>query len=190
MAYTAFDSTKPDASTQTLTQMGQSERDNFLAIRDACIMGGGFPGFNLNASGGVGTASIATTTMTVTAMTSGTYAVGQTISGTGVTGGTTITGLGTGTGGTGTYTVSASQTVASTTITGTNSASQPVSLCYSKSTERIRVGLTWGTSGGEDGNVTVATYSYSSDSGATYDAIGTCTNTYDSSGYVTAITWS
>lgn len=63
------------------------------------------------------TGSISGTTLTVTAVTSGTLAVGQTISGTGVTAGTTITALGTGTGGTGTYTVSVSQTVASTTIT-------------------------------------------------------------------------
>jgi hypothetical protein len=65
------------------------------------------------------TGSIATTVLTVTALTSGRLRVGQTISGTGVTGGTTITALGTGRGGTGTYTVSASQTVSSTTITGT-----------------------------------------------------------------------
>jgi hypothetical protein len=42
----------------------------------------------------------------------------MTISGTGVTAGTTITQLGTGTGGAGTYIVSTTQTVASTTITG------------------------------------------------------------------------
>lgn len=63
-----------------------------------------------------GTASISGTTMTVTALTQGAYTVGQIITGTGVTAGTTITALGTGTGGTGTYTVSASQTVPSTTI--------------------------------------------------------------------------
>jgi hypothetical protein len=63
------------------------------------------------------TGAIAGTTLTVSAVTSGVLAVGQTISGTGVTAGTTITALGTGTGGTGTYTVSASQTVSSTTIT-------------------------------------------------------------------------
>ena len=67
-------------------------------------------------SAAVYTASISGTTMTVTAVTSGTIQVGQVISGTGVTAGTQITALGTGSGGTGTYTVSASQTVASTTI--------------------------------------------------------------------------
>jgi hypothetical protein len=60
-------------------------------------------------------ATIAATTMTVSALTSGFIAVGQTISGTGVTAATTITALGSGTGGAGTYTVSTSQTVSSTT---------------------------------------------------------------------------
>lgn len=63
------------------------------------------------------TASISGTTMTVTAVGSGTLYVGQVLKGTGVTSLTIITALGTGTGGTGTYTVNASQTVASTTIT-------------------------------------------------------------------------
>lgn len=58
------------------------------------------------------------TVLNVTAVTSGTLYVGMTLTGTGVTGGTTITALGTGTGGVGTYTVSASQLVSSTTITG------------------------------------------------------------------------
>jgi len=62
------------------------------------------------------TATISTTTMTVSAVSAGTIAVGQTISGTGVTAGTTITALGTGTGGAGTYTISPSQTVASATV--------------------------------------------------------------------------
>lgn len=63
------------------------------------------------------TGSISGTTLTVTAVANGSLAVGQVITGTGVTAGTRITALGTGTGGTGTYTVSASQTVASTAIT-------------------------------------------------------------------------
>ena len=68
------------------------------------------------------TGYISATTLTVTAVTSGFVGVGSTISGTGVTGGTTITGLLTGTGGIGTYTVSVSQTAGSSgspiTITG------------------------------------------------------------------------
>lgn len=64
------------------------------------------------------TASIATTTMTVTAVSLGFLQAGQFISGTGVTAGTYIVAQLTGTvGSTGTYTVSVSQTVASTAIT-------------------------------------------------------------------------
>jgi hypothetical protein len=66
----------------------------------------------------VGTASITTTQMTVTGSPVGAYAVGQVLSGSGVTAGTKITALGTGTGGAGTYTVTPSQTAASTTISG------------------------------------------------------------------------
>jgi hypothetical protein len=80
---------------------------------------------NLSAAGSLSaytaavvTGSISATTLTVTAVTSGTLFVGQYISGTGVTSGTAITAFGTGTGGVGTYTVSPSQTVSSTTITG------------------------------------------------------------------------
>lgn len=71
---------------------------------------------NPDALPAVVTGSIAATTLTVSAVTSGTLVVGQVISGTGVTAGTTIVALGTGTGGVGTYSVNASQTVASTTI--------------------------------------------------------------------------
>jgi len=66
------------------------------------------------------TASISGTTMTVSAVATGTVLVGATITGTGVTAGTRIVSAGTGTGGTGTYTVSDSQTVSSTTITGSS----------------------------------------------------------------------
>lgn len=63
------------------------------------------------------TGSIATTTLTVTAMLSGDpIQIGQYIDGTGVTNGTYITAFATGSGGTGTYTVSTSQTAGSTTI--------------------------------------------------------------------------
>lgn len=63
------------------------------------------------------TGAISGTTLTVSAVASGTLAVGQPVSGAGVTAGTVITALGTGTGGVGTYTVSASQTVASEAMT-------------------------------------------------------------------------
>jgi hypothetical protein len=62
------------------------------------------------------TGSISGTTLTVSAVASGTIRTGQTITGSGIVAGTYITGFGTGSGGTGTYTVSASQTVSSTSI--------------------------------------------------------------------------
>jgi len=77
-------------------------------------------GMNSAAVGCIFTASISTTTMTVTAITSGSLALGQTIQGSGVTTATIITALGTGTGLTGTYTVNKSQTVASTTLYALN----------------------------------------------------------------------
>lgn len=55
--------------------------------------------------------------MTVSAVGSGTVAVGQTVSGAGVTTGTIVTQLGSGTGGNGTYFVNDSQTVASESLT-------------------------------------------------------------------------
>jgi hypothetical protein len=69
------------------------------------------------------TGTISTTTLTVSAVSAGQLAVGQTISGTGVTPGTIITALGTGTGYTGTYTISVSQTVGS--ATAMTAANQP-----------------------------------------------------------------
>ena len=69
-------------------------------------------------------------------------------------------------------------------------ADQRAQVIKSNGTERLRAALTWGTTGGEAGSVTVAVYSYSSDSGASYSAIGTKTVTYDGSGNVTTTTWS
>lgn len=84
----------------------------------------------IKTAGGVGniedaavfTASISGTTMTVSDLAAGALAVGQTITGNGVTGGTTITALGTGSGGTATYEVSDSQAVASGTINALGAA--------------------------------------------------------------------
>jgi hypothetical protein len=59
------------------------------------------------------TGSISGTTLTVTAVASGTIAVGQTVTGSGITSNTTITALGSGSGAAGTYTVSISQTISS-----------------------------------------------------------------------------
>jgi len=80
--------------------------------------------------GAVFTGSISGTTLTVTALTSGSVQLGQTLVGTGIATGTTIVQFVTGAGGNvnefGTYIVSTSQTVASTTITA--SYQRPVSI--------------------------------------------------------------
>jgi hypothetical protein len=55
--------------------------------------------------------------LTVSAVTSGTLAVGQSLSGTGIVAGTVITGLGTGTGGAGTYAISQPSTASGATVT-------------------------------------------------------------------------
>lgn len=68
------------------------------------------------------TATTSGTTLTVSAMTSGTIVVGQLITGAGVPANTYVTALGTGTGGVGTYTVSQSSTISTgESMTGTNS---------------------------------------------------------------------
>ena len=59
------------------------------------------------------TGAISGTTLTVSAVAYGFLAVGQTVTGAGVTASTTITGLGSGSGGLGTYTVNNSQSVGS-----------------------------------------------------------------------------
>jgi hypothetical protein len=90
--------------------------------------GAGTWGGILPTSSATFTGSITGTTLTVTLVVSGTLAVGQLITGTGVSASppgssaTYITALGTGTGATGTYVVSVSQTVSSTSmnaLTGT-----------------------------------------------------------------------
>jgi hypothetical protein len=73
-----------------------------------------------SSAGAVITASMSGTTMTVTAVASGTLFVGQTIQGAGITVQTIITALGTGSGGAGTYTINNSQTISSQTMYALN----------------------------------------------------------------------
>lgn len=81
-----------------------------LAVNDAFIIKG-----DLSSSAAVVTASCSTTTLTVSAVASGTLKIGQFITGANITAGTRIVDLGTGTGGAGTYIVNISQTAASAT---------------------------------------------------------------------------
>lgn len=74
--------------------------------------------------------------------------------------------------------------------TAGGTATQPAQIFYKSGAEWIKVALTWGTAGGESGNVTTAIYRYSSNAGVAYTTIGTKTMSYDSAGNVTAATWS
>jgi hypothetical protein len=78
------------------------------------------------------TASIAGTTMSVTAVNYGVLQAGQTIVGVGVASGTSVSAYGTGTGGTGTYTITPTQTVGSETMqTASNGKSRLVPFQFS-----------------------------------------------------------
>ena len=74
-----------------------------------------------------GTISLTYGTLTASAPSSGTWSVGQTVSGGTTSAGTIVTALGTGTGGAGTYIVNNTQTVTSATLTG---APTPVTVAY------------------------------------------------------------
>ena len=108
--------------------------------------------FTIDVGDFVGTGSISGTTLTVTAVTSGSFAVGDPVTGTGVTANTYITALGTGTGGVGTYTVNTSQTVSSTTLSShaTSGAtgggtSITVACQINPGNNNVTAGYGWGT---------------------------------------------
>ena len=89
------------------------------------------------------TGSISGTTLTVTAMTSGTIAISQALFGISISAETVITALGSGTGGVGTYTVNNTQTIASETM---NSATVGAVVTGSMSTTTLTVtAITSGT---------------------------------------------
>lgn len=105
------------ASLSDTTLFGEKALD--LATATGTRVTGTSSAANSTASGT--TSSISTTVLTVGGTVTGTFGIGQVLTGTGVTGGTKIIAFGTGIGGAGTYTVDTSQTVASTAITGTGS---------------------------------------------------------------------
>jgi hypothetical protein len=104
-----------------------------LALQLDDLSEAGVSGNPATISSGTGsmTGSIASTTMTVTAVIGGSLAVGQVLSGTGVSPGTMITAILTGSGGVGTYTVNPAQTVASTTI----NAATPSAISFDSGSE-------------------------------------------------------
>ena len=79
-------------------------------------------------------------TLTVSAVGSGALGIGDTLSGSGVTTGTTISALGTGTGNTGTYIVSPTQTASSTTISaGTSIQTKWIAMSSALPGEMVKI---------------------------------------------------
>lgn len=119
--FTAHDNfVDPTGSTVCISNLGDATYSKFW-VDDGSVANGdsGIAGNIIHIPGAVGSATISGTVMTASAPDSGAWAVGETISGSGVTA-ATITSLGTGTGGAGTYNISVSQTVGSpVTVTGT-----------------------------------------------------------------------
>lgn len=74
------------------------------------------------------TGSIATTTLTVSAVTSGVIRLGAQVTGAGVAANTFVIGFGTGSGGVGTYVINVSQTVASTALSVTTTSKLRVTI--------------------------------------------------------------
>lgn len=64
-------------------------------------------------------------------------------------------------------------------------AARPTTWTYSKGVERVRLVVSWGSGGGPDGKPTSIATSYSANSGGTYETVGTCTLSYDTSGHFT-----
>ncbi|MGO9594071.1 MAG: beta-propeller fold lactonase family protein, partial [Steroidobacteraceae bacterium] len=101
----------------TPTGIAVDPSGEFVLVTDSAGGGAGEL-FVYQFNSGAFTGSISTTTLTVTAISTGSLAVGTVINGVGVAAGTTITAIDTGTGGIGTYTVNNSQNVSSEAMTG------------------------------------------------------------------------
>lgn len=69
-------------------------------------------------------------------------------------------------------------------------AAKPDVMLWSKGVERLRATCTWGTTGGEAENLTQVVFEYSSNSGFSYDPIGTQVISYTAGGDVNSTSWS
>lgn len=135
MAYKVYDPTTPEPL-QNGTDVLTSTRENLMAIRDAVIADGFFPGWDMETRDSDGT-------------------------------------------------------------TPPSAPEQPDQVVFSKGTERIKLSLTWGTVGGEAGNVVQVVTEYSADSGTLYEPMGaigypngTLSLFYDTHGIPLSHTWS
>lgn len=100
---------------------GTGVQANTLVVKQLTGTAGGIGTYQVSIEQTVASTTLAQSygVMTVSAVSSGTLAIGDVVSGAGVTAGTFVASLGTGTGGAGTYNVSVSQTVGSESMTAT-----------------------------------------------------------------------
>lgn len=105
-----------------ITSANVPANSTYVAQISGAAGGAGVYQISANASAAAGPTAFTTTStvLNVTAVTSGGLNIGDPITGTGVTAGTTITGFLTGVGGIGTYRLSVGQAFASTAVTVTN----------------------------------------------------------------------
>lgn len=77
----------------------------------------------------------------------------------------------------------------------TGTAEQPTTVLYKRGTEWIKLVITWGTTGDEDGQVTKIAFYYSSNSGGVYDNMADAsgnfvvTFAYATGGFMSTTTW-
>lgn len=102
-----------DGTPYTSSPIDLSSATSFSNAAELMTIGLGLVGF----TAGQFTGTISGTTLSVSAVSSGSISVGQEIRGNGAAAGTVVSALGTGTGGAGTYTVTISQTVSSGAMT-------------------------------------------------------------------------
>jgi microcystin-dependent protein len=150
-------------SSQTGSAGDFTVNGNFTALGNETLTGNMSVGGSLQTAAGLGsylagsfTGGISGTTLTVSAVGSGQLFVGQTISGTGITSGTTITAFGTGTGGVGTYTVSVAPSTnptGSITITG---AAGTTALTPASTDNTVKIATTAYVQSAIAGNLTIA----------------------------------
>jgi len=80
-------------------------------------------------------------------------------------------------------------------VVGAGSNAEPEQWLYKRGVEWIKLVLTWGTTGGEYGQVVKTAFYYSSNSGGVYAGMAddagkyVLTYTYDANGYCTAAVW-
>ncbi|MCU7917062.1 MAG: hypothetical protein KZQ95_01735 [Candidatus Thiodiazotropha sp. (ex Epidulcina cf. delphinae)] len=135
MAYTVFNPATPDPTTENGTVAFDSTRENLLAVRDAIIASGFFPGWSAELQDSDGTPAIDPT--------------------------------------------------------------KPDQAVYAKGAERIKLSITWGTTGGATDNPEIIVAAYSANAGTLYEPMGATgyplgkmTLSYDANGSYLSHAWS